>query len=144
MPDPACQSKSPRFETKVVRDGSATRTVRSVGPVRGGLGYRWLVTPEGLNHIHLGEAGWTIWEAIHAPFLFRINNIDKTQNYIKIAFFYFFFFFLFFFFFIFTSSQTVDRSKVHRAAVCIALWTPVGIWNIKFGMGMCRFGMKQR
>ena len=21
------------------------------------------------NHIHLGEAGWTIWEAIHAPFL---------------------------------------------------------------------------
>ena len=34
--------------------------------------------------------------------LFRINNIDKTQNYIKIA-----FFFLTFFFFIFTSSQTV-------------------------------------
>ena len=69
VPDPACQSKSPRFETKVVRDGQPYDTVRSVGPVRGGLGYRWLVTPEGLNHIHLGEAGWTIWEAIHAPFL---------------------------------------------------------------------------
>ena len=47
--------------------GQPYGTVRSVGPVRGGLGYRWLVTP--LNHIHLGEAGWTIWEAIHAPFL---------------------------------------------------------------------------
>ena len=59
--------------------GQPYGTVRSVGPVRGGLGYRWLVTPEGLNHIHLGEAGWTIWEAIHAPFLsiiFKINNID--------------------------------------------------------------------
>ena len=69
--------------------GQPYGTVRSVGPVRGGLGYRWLVTPEGLNHIHQGEAGWTIWEAIHAPFLsiIYINNIAKTQNYIKIAFF---------------------------------------------------------
>ena len=69
MPDPACQSKSPRFETKVVRDGQPYGTVSSVGPVRGGLGYRWLVTPEVLD---LGEAGWTIWEAIHAPFLLII------------------------------------------------------------------------
>ena len=36
--------------------------------------------------------------------LFRINNINKTQNYIKIAFFFNFFLFLFF---IFTCSQTV-------------------------------------
>ena len=78
MPDPACQSKSPRFETKVVRDGQPYDTVRSVGPVRGGLGYRWLVTPEGLNHIHLGEAGWTIWEAIHAPFLSNYQIIKLS------------------------------------------------------------------
>ena len=108
MPDPACQSKSPRFETKVVRDGQPYDTVRSVGPVRGGLGYRWLVTPEGLNHIHLGEAGWTIWEAIHAPFLsnyLEINNIDKTQ--ITTLQFLFFFILFSFFFFIFIYSQTV-------------------------------------
>ena len=45
-----------------VWQGQPHGTVRSVGPVRGGAGYRWLVTPEGLNHISRG-LGWTIWEA---------------------------------------------------------------------------------
>ena len=66
-----------------------------------------------------------------------INNIDKTQNYIKITFlhvFFFFFFFLFFFFF-FTYLHVYRQflqdisllfwSKLHRATACIALCTPV-------------------
>ena len=93
MPDPACQSKSPRFETKVVRDGQPYDTVRSVGPVRGGLGYRWLVTPEGLNHIHLGEAGWTIWEATNAPF-YCLNILKEMYLSIYLKSFFFLFFFL--------------------------------------------------
>ena len=109
MPDPACQSKSPRFETKVVRDGQPYDTVRSVGPVRGGLGYRWLVTPEGLNHIHQGEAGWTIWEAIHAPFLSNyedINTIDKAQ--ITTLKFLFFNFFLSYFLYLYIHRQFLE------------------------------------
>ena len=71
--------------------GQPYGTVRSVGPVRGGLGYRWLVTPEGLNHIHQGEAGWTIWEAIHAPFL----SLKVIYLYIIYYFFSTFFFLLY-------------------------------------------------
>ena len=90
MPDPACQSKSLGFETKL---GQPHGTVRSVGPVRGGLGYRWLVSPtepypsrrSGLDY--LGSNSCTIF----INYL-DINNIDKTQNYVKIAFFFFFFF----------------------------------------------------
>ena len=113
MPDPACQSKSPRFETKVVRDGQPYDTVRSVGPVRGGLGYRWLVTPEGLNHIHLGEAGWTIWEAIHAPFLSNyqiikiINNIDKAQI-TTLKFLFYITFFLSYFLYLYIHRQFLE------------------------------------
>ena len=81
-----------------------------------------------------------------------IKNIYKTQNYIKIAIFFYFFLFLFF---ILTCSQTVPYrylivifwSKLHRAAVCIALcaavlksgidilsleWNNVPIWNGTF------------
>ena len=80
MPDPACQSKSLGFETKL---GQPYGTVRSVGPVRGGLGYRWLVSPtepypskrSGLDY--LGSNSCTLF----INYL-DINNIDKTQNYI--------------------------------------------------------------
>ena len=68
--------------------GQPYGTVRSVGPVRGGLGYRWLVTPtepypsrrSGLDY--LGSNSCTLF----INYL-DINNIDKTQNCIKIAFF---------------------------------------------------------
>ena len=40
---PACQSKSLGFETKVVRQGQPHGTVRSVGPVSGGLGCKQLM-----------------------------------------------------------------------------------------------------
>ena len=74
--------------------GQPYGTGRSVGPVRGGLGYRWLVTPiepypsrrSGLDY--LGSNSCTLF----INYL-DINNIDKTQNYIKIAFPPFFFFF---------------------------------------------------
>ena len=86
--------------------GQPYGTVRSVGPVRGGLGYRWLVTPtepypsrrSGLDY--LGSNSCTLF--INNYYL-DINNIDKTQNYIKIAFFKK----ISFSFFIFACSQTV-------------------------------------
>ena len=47
---PACQSKYLGFETKVVRQqGQPHGTVRSVGPIREGPGYRWLVSPNGFE-----------------------------------------------------------------------------------------------
>ena len=75
--------------------GQPYGTVRSVGPVRGGLGYRWLVTPEGLNHIHLRRSGLDYLGSNSCTLFINyldINNIDKTGNYI-----YFFLFFFFFF-----------------------------------------------
>ena len=105
VPDPACQSKCSKTKVRNqsrARLGQPHGTACSVGPVRGGLGYRWLVSP--LNHIHLGEEGWTIWEAIHAPFyyiiwlLYIIIIIKVKKNYFR---------FFSFSFFIYTSLQTV-------------------------------------
>ena len=78
--------------------GQPYGTGRSVGPVRGGLGYRWLVTPtepypskrSGLDY--LGSNSCTFF----VNYL-DIKTIYKTQNYIKIAIYIFPFFFFFFF-----------------------------------------------
>ena len=77
--------------------GQPYGTGRSVGPVRGGLGYRWLVTPtepypsrrSGLDY--LGSNSCTIF----INYL-DVKNIYKTQNYIKIAIFFLFSSFSFF------------------------------------------------
>ena len=80
--------------------GQPYGTGRSVGPVRGGLGYRWLVTPtepypskrSGLDY--LGSNSCTLF----------INYLDIKNIYIKLritlkwlyfSFFFFFFFFLY-------------------------------------------------
>ena len=86
--------------------GQPYGTGRSVGPVRGGLGYRWLVTPtepypsrrSGLDY--LGSNSCTIF----INYL-DIKNIYKTQNYIKIAIFSFFLLFLFFYIYMFSDGS---------------------------------------
>ena len=122
------------------RLGQPHGTVRSVGPVRGGLGYRWLVSP--LNHIHLGEAGWTIWEAIHAPFLLHkilIYNNYNNNEYLKLLFF-------FFFFYIYTYLQTIPLRclivNLDKFASCSFVHGCSARIEIKFGIGMCQFGME--
>ena len=92
MPDPACQSKSLGFETKVVRDGSAIRHCTQCRPRKGGTGIPVAGHPYRTISIKEKRVGLSGKQFMH-PFyqLFNINNIYKTQNYIKIAIFFPFF-----------------------------------------------------
>ena len=72
----------------------------------------------------------------------NIYNIDKTQNY------FFFSFFFLLHIYTFTGSFKDINVNLVKVASCSCVHSflhgclQVRKWNIKFGMGMCRFGME--
>ena len=141
----ACQSKSPGFETKVVYAMRAARSATrhcSAGPIRGGLGYRWLVSPNGIEP-YLSRTGLDLLRSNLCTFFINNNNIYKYRITLKN-----------FFFFILTYLQTVPLRYVIVNLIKFVSYScvhslvrgcsRVGKWNIKFemGMGLCRFGME--
>ena len=137
----ACQSKSPGFETKVVYAMRAARSATrhcSAGPIRGGLGYRWLVSPNGIEP-YLSRTGLDLLRSNLCTIFINNNNIYKYRITLNNFFFFFWFFFacLHIYRQFLTDIQLLSWSKLHRAAASIAFCTAeFGIWNVKFGMGI--------